>query len=166
MQAIVADRDHPAVRAIAPLFCEFDQYAQIIAPGGVPHTRWLENWGRLIRALDAGNFPADDWRAKLFVRGVRQPARGLWLGYAVVAAVALYTNLSAVFVFACHGLVYAVLFARRRLGKPPDGDRYPGAAETWPWLGFVLASQTAAACAYDKLTNTTRLVEFTIWRLR
>jgi putative CocE/NonD family hydrolase len=72
----MALNDHPAVRALAPLFCEFDQYAQIIAPGGVPHTRWLENWGRLIRALDAGSFPVDDWRAKLFVRGVRTAQPG------------------------------------------------------------------------------------------
>jgi putative CocE/NonD family hydrolase len=63
--------DHSAVRASAPLFCEFDQYTHILAPGGVPHRAWLESWGDFTRALDAGKLPIDDWRARLFVRGVR-----------------------------------------------------------------------------------------------
>ena len=62
---------HPAIRATAPLFCEFDQYTHIIAPGGIPHTSWLKNWGAWTRKLDAGSLPVGDWRARLFVRGVR-----------------------------------------------------------------------------------------------
>jgi putative CocE/NonD family hydrolase len=63
--------DHAAFRAFVPVFCEFDQYAHILAPGGVPLSAWLERWGAFTRALDAGKLPVSDWRARLFVRGVR-----------------------------------------------------------------------------------------------
>ena len=68
--------DHPAVRAFVALFCEFDQYEHIIAPGGIPHRAWLEQWGEFTRKLDAGKLPVDDWRARLFVRGVRPAQPG------------------------------------------------------------------------------------------
>ena len=79
----------------------------------------------------------------LFMRGMRRPARSLWVGYAAVAALALYTHLSAVFVLTIHALVFAVMYARRRLRQPAANDPYPGAAEAWPWIGFGLAAVLA-----------------------
>ena len=66
---------HPAVKAAAPLFCDFDQYQDILAPGGVPHREWLEAWGDFTRRLDSGRLPFDAWWLPLFVRGVR-PVEG------------------------------------------------------------------------------------------
>jgi uncharacterized protein len=62
---------HPAVKAATPLFCEFDQYQDILAPGGIPNVAWLEAWGELTRRLDRGLLPSDSWWLRLFVRGVR-----------------------------------------------------------------------------------------------
>jgi len=62
---------HPAVKASLPLFCDFDQYQDILAPGGVPHRAWLEAWGEFTRRLDRGRLPFDAWWLPLFVRGVR-----------------------------------------------------------------------------------------------
>jgi hypothetical protein len=76
----------------------------------------------------------------LFLTGMRRRARGLWLVYAVVLAAAMYTHLSAVFVFASHGLVYLFLLVRGRLIRPVGTviAAHPGAIEWWPLLGFAL----------------------------
>jgi hypothetical protein len=65
----------PALKAAAPLFCDFDQYQDILAPGGVPHREWLLAWAELTRRLDNGRLPFDAWWLPLFVRGVR-PVEG------------------------------------------------------------------------------------------
>ncbi|HEX2486455.1 MAG TPA: CocE/NonD family hydrolase [Myxococcota bacterium] len=69
-ELLLANR-HPAVKAALPLFCDFDQYQDILAPGGVPHRAWLEAWGEFTRRLDRGLPPLDVWWMRLFVRGVR-----------------------------------------------------------------------------------------------
>jgi putative CocE/NonD family hydrolase len=69
-ELLLANR-HPAVKAALPLFCDFDQYQDILAPGGVPHRAWLEAWGEFTRRLDRGVLPLDAWWMRLFVRGVR-----------------------------------------------------------------------------------------------
>lgn len=73
----------------------------------------------------------------LFVKGMRGGARGVWIGYAVVLALAMYTHLSAVFLFAGHGLVYLWIQARRWLVPVPAESRAdpPG---IWPLVGFLL----------------------------
>jgi len=76
----------------------------------------------------------------LFVEGMRRPARGLWLLYAISFAAAMYVHLTAVFVFAAHGLVYIGMFAKGRFGRSAGAHResYPGAVELWPLVGFGL----------------------------
>lgn len=69
-ELLLASR-HPAVKASLPLFCDFDQYQDILAPGGVPHRAWLEAWGEFTRRLDRGLLPTGAWWLKIFVRGVR-----------------------------------------------------------------------------------------------
>lgn len=62
---------HPAVRAALPLFCDFDQYQDILAPGGVPNVGWLLAWAEFTRRLDRGVLPREAWWLRPFVRGVR-----------------------------------------------------------------------------------------------
>jgi len=62
---------HPAVKAAAPLFCDFDQYQDILAPGGVPHRSWVLAWADFTSRLDHGRLPYDAWWLPLFVTGVR-----------------------------------------------------------------------------------------------
>jgi len=61
---------HPAVKATAALLCEFDQYAHILAPGGVSLAFYLDAWGRVTRSLDHGVVPSPDWVSRVFVEGV------------------------------------------------------------------------------------------------
>lgn len=60
----------PEVKLALPLFAEFDQYTDVIAPGGVPHRAWLERWGRFTAGLDRGELLMDGL-APRFVVGVR-----------------------------------------------------------------------------------------------
>jgi hypothetical protein len=54
----------------------------------------------------------------LFLRGLRQPSRGVWIGFGLCMAAAVFTHLTGVFFFLALGLVWlaAVLFAGR--GRP------------------------------------------------
>jgi hypothetical protein len=61
---------HPAVRAVAPLLCEADQYTDILAPGGIPQVWYFEDWARITAALDRNELPLGP-SAKLVIRGVR-----------------------------------------------------------------------------------------------
>jgi hypothetical protein len=61
---------HPAVKAIAPLSSEYDQYTDILAPGGVPLTFWFKDWGALTQSLDRNILPTDSRMAKMAIAGV------------------------------------------------------------------------------------------------
>jgi len=74
----------------------------------------------------------------LFLRGVRRPGWGPWIGYAVAVAAAGYTHLTAGFVVAAHGLVWLGLLAWRARGGAAAG-RYEGLAGARPFWGFALA---------------------------
>lgn len=43
---------HPAVKAIAPLFNDFDNFGHLIFPGGVLTVGFLENWSRRVQMMD------------------------------------------------------------------------------------------------------------------
>ncbi len=47
----------------------------------------------------------------LFLRGVRQPSRAVWLGYGAILALGMYTHLTMAFVAAGHGLVWLWMLA-------------------------------------------------------
>ncbi len=53
---LLASRQHPAVKAIAPRFALFDVYEDIAFPGGVHLTWFTEMWGRINRAFDDDDF--------------------------------------------------------------------------------------------------------------
>ena len=62
---------HPAVKAIAPMFSGFDLYSEIAFPGGI-HLNWFtETWSYINNRLDHNELPFGGWMANLFVRGVR-----------------------------------------------------------------------------------------------
>lgn len=62
---------HPAVKAVAPMFSGFDLYSEIIFPGGIHLTWFTETWSEIIHRLDHNRLPHAGWTANLFVRGVR-----------------------------------------------------------------------------------------------
>lgn len=79
----------------------------------------------------------------IFVSGIRRPALRTWLLYALVAAGAMYTHLTAGFCFAVHGLIYCALLLGSRLGeRVPASCRLHGAGRTQllPVLGFLLSA--------------------------
>ena len=62
---------HPAVKAVAPMFSGFDLYSEIAFPGGI-HLSWFtETWSHINDRLDHNELPFAGWMGNLFVRGVR-----------------------------------------------------------------------------------------------
>ncbi|MBL8985992.1 MAG: CocE/NonD family hydrolase [Gemmatimonadetes bacterium] len=49
---------HPAVKAIAPLYALFDAYADIVAPGGLELTFFVRDWGTIVAQMDRQEVPA------------------------------------------------------------------------------------------------------------
>ena len=62
---------HPAVRAIAPRFSNYDAYADIVYPGGIHHSWFTESWGRLNKAQDGHVF--HEYRGPLAWFAVKGP---------------------------------------------------------------------------------------------
>ncbi|MDH5700980.1 MAG: CocE/NonD family hydrolase [Nitrospirota bacterium] len=62
---------HPAVKAVAPMFSGFDLYAEIAFPGGI-HLNWFtETWSQINYRLDHNQLPLPSLVGNLLVRGVR-----------------------------------------------------------------------------------------------
>jgi len=62
---------HPAVKAVAPMFSGFDLFSEIAFPGGI-HLNWFtKTWTTINHRLDNNQLPFGGWLANLFVRGVR-----------------------------------------------------------------------------------------------
>ena len=61
---------HPAVKAVAPMFSGFDFYSEIAFPGGI-HLTWFTNtWTHITKSLDRNTLPFGGWMAALAIRGV------------------------------------------------------------------------------------------------
>ncbi|WP_165960820.1 CocE/NonD family hydrolase [Actinocrispum wychmicini] len=52
---LLAAECHPAVRAVVPLFPDYDPFTQIHHPGGVLATAMISDWSRMVAALDRGD---------------------------------------------------------------------------------------------------------------
>jgi putative CocE/NonD family hydrolase len=61
---------HPAIVAAVNISSEFDQYTDILFPGGVQLGFYLNDWGSLTSALDRNQLPDPDWRERLALGGV------------------------------------------------------------------------------------------------
>ena len=62
---------HPAVKAVAPLFSGFDLYSEIAFPGGIHLTWFTKTWTYINSQLDQNSLPFAGWMANLFIRGVQ-----------------------------------------------------------------------------------------------
>jgi uncharacterized protein len=62
---------HPAIKAVMPLFSLYDVFEDIALPGGIPHDGFVQEWGRANSMLDANQLPVDDFMAHLLVKGVK-----------------------------------------------------------------------------------------------
>ena len=65
---------HPALQAVINVSSEFDQYTDILAPGGVPLTWWLDDWGAETAALDRNEIPGASRFEKMASGGVAEVA--------------------------------------------------------------------------------------------
>ncbi len=61
---------HPAVKAVAPLFSGFDLYPEIVFPGGIHLTWFTKTWTYINNQLDHNQLPFRGWLTKAFVHGV------------------------------------------------------------------------------------------------
>jgi putative CocE/NonD family hydrolase len=69
---LLAALEHPAVKAVIPMFSHPDPYTDLAYPGGAFNQRFVEAWDRLSSAMDHNRVtPELGWRARLFLRGVR-----------------------------------------------------------------------------------------------
>lgn len=57
---MLAINQHPAVKAIAPLFNDFDNFGHLIFPGGILTVGFLERWGTRVHALDVNDICGRD----------------------------------------------------------------------------------------------------------
>ncbi len=73
----------------------------------------------------------------LFLDGLRQRRSHVWLAYAATFAAAMYVHLTAVFLFATHGLVWLGLWLLARR-SPGLAATYPGARSLWPLAGLFV----------------------------
>jgi uncharacterized protein len=51
---LLAATGHPAVRAVAPLFSDYNFYTDLIRPGGVYHEWLMKNFGGFVKEMDGG----------------------------------------------------------------------------------------------------------------
>ncbi len=87
--------DHPALKAVAPLYSDFDPQFFLAMPGGVYNRGFVEAWNGANQALDAGDVCALEnatglrcWWLELAVPGVKpvdEDARGRLLRQAVLS---------------------------------------------------------------------------------
>ena len=47
---------HPALKAVAPLYSDFDAQMQLATPGGIYQPAFIEIWSELVAAMDANDF--------------------------------------------------------------------------------------------------------------
>lgn len=71
----LATTQHPAIKAVVPMFSLYDVYDDISVPGGVQLEYFTSNWGAANTALDNNKLPGKDPLAKMVVAGV-QPVKG------------------------------------------------------------------------------------------
>ena len=77
---LVAASNHPAVKAVAPRFMDFDVFADLIFPGGVYNEMLIRDWGTMVHAMDMNKVPD----APEGVRRVDLDADGALLAKAVL----------------------------------------------------------------------------------
>jgi putative CocE/NonD family hydrolase len=68
---LLAALEHPAVKALIPMFNHPDPFMDITFPGGMFNERFIRDWGRFDHELDRNNLPAEfGLLGKLIIKGV------------------------------------------------------------------------------------------------
>ncbi len=119
---MLAATGRPAVKAVAPLYDDYDPALDLAMPGGVLAEAFLQEWGGANNALDANNYCAADgasgfacFMLRLFVSGIK-PVDGDADGRELKAIVAARHN-------------YDVLTEMRKLVNPRDS--FPSSHRTF-----------------------------------
>jgi len=74
--ALLCATGHPGVRSALVRFTEYDVYADIAFPGGVPNEFILRNWSAANNALDSNRLPAGSpLLERMLVKGVKPVSR-------------------------------------------------------------------------------------------
>lgn len=69
---LLAALDHPAVKAVIPMFNHPDAYTDIAFPGGVFNQRFIETWSHFDRLLDQNIVPPDfGILGRMLIKGVK-----------------------------------------------------------------------------------------------
>ncbi|GAB4389153.1 glycosyltransferase family 39 protein [Albidovulum sp.] len=76
----------------------------------------------------------------LFLRGIRRPRPGTWIGYGLCLAAAVFTHLTGAFFFAAQGLVWLALVVWRGLT-----GRLDAATAGLPLMGFAIGAAVSLA---------------------
>lgn len=67
--------NHPAVKAVIPMFNHPDAYIDIAFPGGVLNERFIKDWGRFDKLLDQNTLPSEfGLLGRLVIQGVKPVA--------------------------------------------------------------------------------------------
>ena len=61
---------HPAVKAVAPMFSGFDLYSEIAFPGGIHLTWFTDTWSQITHKLDDNILPFGGWLSSIVVKGI------------------------------------------------------------------------------------------------
>jgi uncharacterized protein len=78
-----AERGNPALKAIVPRFPDYDPYADLYFPGGIPN-RWMaETWGLAVKQMDINQRHGADGRALPGIRPVDGDTHQSLLGQAI-----------------------------------------------------------------------------------
>lgn len=77
------ERNHPAFKAGISRFPDYDPYADLYFPGGVPNANMGENWGRMVKELDLNLPRGPRWREMVGVRPVDEDVDGSLVAAAV-----------------------------------------------------------------------------------
>ncbi|HXH25429.1 MAG TPA: CocE/NonD family hydrolase, partial [Vicinamibacterales bacterium] len=72
LATVLLSNRHPALRAVAPRFSGWDAYADVWFPGGLLARSLLDDWAKLVSALDGGRIgDVFGWTGTMMARGVR-----------------------------------------------------------------------------------------------
>lgn len=69
----MAERNHPALKAIAPRFADYDPYADLYFPGGVPNAFMGQAWGTMTKNRDLNIYRDSNGKLTPGVRPVDGP---------------------------------------------------------------------------------------------